>query len=212
MLTWHDGLACSGMTAKPRIVIYCLQHLSLDKCRSLFSETRSLFPSLVTSSVTQTLPPGQKEVGEGYLVLGRKRGLPHGWSIKHMLAPRLHSNPRFSVLCLSTPRAGHEVVGVDGVEAAVWQLQRDSWLKFETFQAEPSAESSGRRPGFVPAPTFEKMRLGYVFKTDTQGTGYYLDKKAVKVTFTRLGCQRQHATRGQQCDLCSTVGSQVTTF
>ncbi|CAM9156361.1 unnamed protein product, partial [Ectocarpus sp. 6 AP-2014] len=75
---------------------------------------------------------------------------------------------------------GHEVVGVDGVEAAVWQLQRDSWLKFETFQAEPSAESSGRRPGFIPAPTFEKRRSGYVFKTDTLGTGYYLDKKAVK--------------------------------
>lgn len=82
-----------------------------------------------------------------------------------------------------TPHAGHEVVGVDGVEAAAWQLQRDSWLKFETTQQEPSAAGTGNRPRFIAAPTFEKRRSGYAFKTDTMGTGYYLDTKAIKVIF-----------------------------
>lgn len=82
-----------------------------------------------------------------------------------------------------SPRAGHEVVGVDGVEAAAWQLQRDSWLKFETTQQEPAATGSSNGPSFIAAPTFEKRRSGYVFKTDTMGTGYYLDTKAIKVIF-----------------------------
>lgn len=73
-------------------------------------------------------------------------------------------------------------MGVDGVEAAAWQLQRDSWLKFEITQQEPSAAGSSNRPRFIASPTFEKRRSGYVFKTDTMGTGYYLDKKAIKVT------------------------------
>ncbi|CAM9435400.1 unnamed protein product, partial [Scytosiphon promiscuus] len=76
---------------------------------------------------------------------------------------------------------GHEVVGVDGVEAAAWQLQRDSWLNFETAQLEPSGAGDGKRPGFIAAPTFQKRRSGYVFKTDALGTGYYLDTKGIKV-------------------------------
>eukprot|EP00752_Nemacystus_decipiens_P009891 g8824.t1 len=74
---------------------------------------------------------------------------------------------------------GHEVVGVDGVEAAAWQLQRDSWLKFEVTHREPSSVGDNR-PMFIPAPTFQRRRSGYVFKTDSMGTGYYLDAKAVK--------------------------------
>lgn len=80
-----------------------------------------------------------------------------------------------------TPPEGHEVVGVDGVEAAAWQLQRDSWLKFEITQQEPSGAGCSNRPRFIAAPAFEKKRSGYVFKTDTTGTGYYLDRKSIKV-------------------------------
>lgn len=75
-------------------------------------------------------------------------------------------------------------MGVDGVEAAAWQLQRDSWLNFETAQLEPSGAGDGKRPGFIAAPTFQKQRSGYVFKTDTLGTGYYLDTKGVKVSYS----------------------------
>ena len=73
------------------------------------------------------------------------------------------------------------MVGVECAETAAWQLQRDSWLKFETSQERPAGDK-GRRPEFIPASTFEKKRLGYVFKTDEKGTGYYLDSKAIKVT------------------------------
>lgn len=83
-------------------------------------------------------------------------------------------------LRLAPIHAGHEVVGVDGVEAAAWQLQRDSWLKFEVTHKVPSSVV-GNRPSFIPAPTFLKRRSGYVFKTDSMGTGYYIDAKAVKV-------------------------------
>lgn len=81
---------------------------------------------------------------------------------------------------LLSPLAGNEVVGVDGVEAAAWQLQRDSWLKFEVSQQRPSTAGTNR-PAFIAAPTFEKRRSGYVFKTDAMGTGYYIDAKAIKV-------------------------------
>ena len=76
------------------------------------------------------------------------------------------------------------MVGVECVESAAWQLQRDSWLKFETSQESPAAGAAGggRRPEFIAAPTFEKRRQGYVFKTDAKGTGYYLDSTAIKVT------------------------------
>lgn len=87
------------------------------------------------------------------------------------------------ILRLHHKHAGHEVVGVDGVEAAAWQLQRDSWLKFEVTHREPSSVG-GNRPSFIPAPTFQKRRSGYVFKTDSMGTGYYIDAKAIKVIFT----------------------------
>lgn len=91
----------------------------------------------------------------------------------------------------SVPHAGHEVVGVDGVEAAAWQLQRDSWLKFEVTHREPSS-SGGNRPSFIPAPTFHQRRSGYVFKTDSMGTGYYVDTKAVKVIFHRQELVSSH--------------------
>lgn len=42
----------------------------------------------------------------------------------------------------------------------------------------------GTRPSFIAAPTFHKRRSGYVFKTGSMGTGYYIDAKAVKVIFT----------------------------
>ena len=79
---------------------------------------------------------------------------------------------------------GHEVVGVECAETAAWQLQRDAWLKFETSRELPAAGAAvgSRRQEFIPASTFDKKRLGYVFKTDAKGTGYYLDSKAIKVT------------------------------
>lgn len=76
---------------------------------------------------------------------------------------------------------GHEVVGVEAAETAAWQLQRDAWLKFETSQQPAAAAGNERRPGFIPAPTFDKKRSGYVFTTDDKGTGYYLDTNAIKV-------------------------------
>ncbi len=81
-------------------------------------------------------------------------------------------------------------MGVDGVEAAAWQLQRDSWLKFEVSQQRPSATGANNRPAFIAAPTFEKRRSGYVFKTDTMGTGYYIDAQAIKVILRKSVCTR----------------------
>lgn len=77
---------------------------------------------------------------------------------------------------------GHEVVGVEGCETAAWQLQRDAWLKFQVSQHSSQGVASDGQKEFIPAQTFDKKRTGYVFKTDTQGTGYYLDKKPLKVT------------------------------
>lgn len=65
---------------------------------------------------------------------------------------------------------------------SAWQLQRDAWLKFEVSQQHSQGDdSSGARAAFIPAPTFDKKRVGYVIKTDAQGTGYYLDSKPFKV-------------------------------
>lgn len=90
--------------------------------------------------------------------------------------------------------AGHGVVGVDGVEAAAWQLQRDSWLRFEVSHEQP-ASVGGSRPTFIPSPTFQKRRSGYVFKTDSMGTGYYLDTKAIKVGFVDKSCSTPNKSR-----------------
>lgn len=76
---------------------------------------------------------------------------------------------------------GHEVVGVEGAEAAVWQLQRDAWLTFQTSQVRAPPDASDARKDFIPASTFGGAREGYVFKTDSKGTGYYLDSKSFKV-------------------------------
>lgn len=95
---------------------------------------------------------------------------------------------------------GHEVVGVDGVETAAWQLQRDAWLTFEVSQEHAQTNSSAtredrRRPDFIAAPTFDRTRAGYVFKTDTEGTGYYLDAKAIKVNnYVEIGSNRHTST------------------
>lgn len=78
--------------------------------------------------------------------------------------------------------AGHDVVGVDCVEAAAWQLQRDAWLKFEVDQVTTPGAGGGKRPDFIAAPTFVEERSGYVFKTGDKGTGYYLDAKVIKVS------------------------------
>tara|TARA_B100000902_G_C27287449_1_gene905209 strand:+ start:1579 stop:2064 length:486 start_codon:yes stop_codon:yes gene_type:complete len=32
-------------------------------------------------------------------------------------------------------------------------------------------------PEFIPSKTFQGAKIGYIFKTDTSGLGYYLDKK-----------------------------------
>lgn len=77
---------------------------------------------------------------------------------------------------------GHEVVGVEGCETAAWQLQRDAWLKFQVSQHASQGVASDGQKRFIAAPTFGKKRTGYVFKTDEQGTGYYLDAKPLKVT------------------------------
>lgn len=76
---------------------------------------------------------------------------------------------------------GHEVVGIEGCEAAAWQLQRDAWLNFQVSQEPPRGGGSDGRQDFIPASTFEKQRAGYVFKTDERGTGYYLDIQPLKV-------------------------------
>lgn len=75
---------------------------------------------------------------------------------------------------------GHEVVGVEGCETAAWQLQRDAWLKFQVSQHASQGVASDGQKRFIAAPTFGKKRTGYVFKTDEQGTGYYLDAKPLK--------------------------------
>ncbi|CAN0378209.1 unnamed protein product, partial [Discosporangium mesarthrocarpum] len=81
-------------------------------------------------------------------------------------------------------KAGHEVVGVEGVEAAAWQLQRDSWLSFRTSElkvppASSAADLAGARPGFIAASKFEGAKRGYVFKMGEEGLGYYLDTTVV---------------------------------
>lgn len=108
-------------------------------------------------------------------------GSPH-FVVHHINVLRLGTAAAAAVA--SAVYTGHEVVGVECAESAAWQLQRDSWLKFETSQGSPAAggAADGRRPEFIAASTFERRRHGYVFKTDAKGTGYYLDSKAVKVT------------------------------
>lgn len=82
---------------------------------------------------------------------------------------------------------GHEVVGVEGAEAAAWQLQRDAWLTFQTSQVHAPPNASDARKEFIPASTFGGAREGYVFKTDSKGTGYYLDNKSFKVRKYLIG-------------------------
>lgn len=102
--------------------------------------------------------------------------------------------------------AGNEVVGVDGVEAAAWQLQRDSWLKFEVSQRQPSVTGTKNRPTFIAAPTFEKRRSGYVFKTDAMGTGYYIDAKAIKVILQKSVRYKQIAHPSWEVYLVYKIG------
>ena len=47
--------------------------------------------------------------------------------------------------------------------------------KAETPKAFPS-----KPPNFIPADTFEGPRSGYVFKNDTRGVGYYIDRPRVE--------------------------------
>ena len=80
------------------------------------------------------------------------------------------------------------MLGVEGIEAGAWQLQRDAWLKFVVSQVQPTlAAGPGgdeKAPAFIAAPTFDKQRPGYVFKTDSEGTGYYVDNaKPIKVGY-----------------------------
>jgi thiopurine S-methyltransferase len=76
-------------------------------------------------------------------------------------------------------RKGHEVVGVEGVESAVWELQRDSWLNFSTAQV--TQADGAFAAGFTAAAAYTGSRPGYVFKTGEQGLGYYKDQAGLKV-------------------------------
>ena len=81
------------------------------------------------------------------------------------------------------------MVGVEGVEAAVYELQKDSWLDFTVGElpsqtgsatvtaatAATPADTAEHAPGFVPSATYNGSRRGYVFKTGEHGTGYYRD-------------------------------------
>ncbi|CAM9456931.1 unnamed protein product [Choristocarpus tenellus] len=78
---------------------------------------------------------------------------------------------------------GHEVVGVDGVEAAAFQLQRDSWLNFRSsnLTVPPPDGNSKSSAHYIAATTFEGERPGYVFKTGDEGLGYYRDNISIKI-------------------------------
>ncbi|KAG5190081.1 S-adenosyl-L-methionine-dependent methyltransferase [Tribonema minus] len=77
-------------------------------------------------------------------------------------------------------KRGHETVGVEGVEAAVWALQRENWLDFTRVLVPRGGGGGGAPPqhdsgDFLPADAFGGARKGYVFTRGAHGQGYYRD-------------------------------------
>lgn len=67
-------------------------------------------------------------------------------------------------------KKGHPVVGIEGVETALWELQRDSWLKFSQ-----DKQKAGAGRSFIPADKFMGQKKGYYFTTSELGLGYHSD-------------------------------------
>ncbi|EKX53523.1 FKBP-type peptidyl-prolyl cis-trans isomerase [Guillardia theta CCMP2712] len=64
----------------------------------------------------------------------------------------------------------------------------------EKAKGQEKAKESEAKKNFIPAPSFQGSKPGYVFKKDKQGLGYYLDKKPeVSTTTSAKGKQNKQS-------------------
>ncbi|CAM9607408.1 unnamed protein product [Chrysoparadoxa australica] len=85
----------------------------------------------------------------------------------------------FVPLCGKTPDLAwladqkHQVVGVEGIEKAVYELQKESWLSLQKSHVPYPRDDHGAE--FIPAAKWEGAKRGYMFTTGEKGLGYYTD-------------------------------------